>query len=281
MLKLNLILNGLVSSLDHAIQGDTLLAPYHKSDDGQSLRQFDYVVSNPPFKTDFSDTRNEIANRYSERFWAGIPTIPKVQKESMAVYTCFIQHVVNSLNHNGKGAIVVPAGFLDAKNGVERKVLKRLVDDHIVYGAIKIPANVFANTPTSVAILFFDNTRTTNEVVLIDASKLGEEYKDGNIKKCRLLDDEIDRIIHVFNYKEAIDKFSVVVPIDDIKNKNYTLNAGKYFDMKVEYIEITQEEFTDQMVKFKTELQLLFDENNALQTDIFKQLEKVLLEQKR
>ena len=61
MLKLNLILNSLVSSLDHAIQGDTLIAPYHKSDNGQELRTFDYVVSNPPFKMDFSDTRERIA----------------------------------------------------------------------------------------------------------------------------------------------------------------------------------------------------------------------------
>ena len=61
MLKLNLLLNGLVSSLDNAIQGDTLVSPYHKSDDGQQLRQFDFVVSNPPFKMDFSDTREKIA----------------------------------------------------------------------------------------------------------------------------------------------------------------------------------------------------------------------------
>ena len=32
MLKLNLLLNGLVTSLDNAIQGDTLVAPYHKND---------------------------------------------------------------------------------------------------------------------------------------------------------------------------------------------------------------------------------------------------------
>ncbi len=54
MLKLNLLLNGLVSSLDHAIQGDTLVSPYHKNDEGSAIRQFDYVVSNPPFKMDFS-----------------------------------------------------------------------------------------------------------------------------------------------------------------------------------------------------------------------------------
>ena len=74
MLKLNLLLNGLVSSLDYAIQGDTLVAPYHKSDDKQSLRQFDFVVSNPPFKMDFSATREQIAAQ-PVRFWAGVPNV--------------------------------------------------------------------------------------------------------------------------------------------------------------------------------------------------------------
>ena len=89
MLKLNLLLNGLVSSLDYAIQGDTLVSPYHKSDDGQSLRQFDFVVSNPPFKMDFSGTREKIAAQPA-RFWAGVPKVPAKRKEKMAIYTCFI-----------------------------------------------------------------------------------------------------------------------------------------------------------------------------------------------
>ncbi|MDD7128998.1 MAG: N-6 DNA methylase, partial [Prevotella sp.] len=118
MLKLNLLLNGLVSSLDNAIQGDTLVSPYHKSDDGQQLRQFDFVVSNPPFKMDFSDTREKIA-AMPARFWAGVPKVPAKKKESMAIYTCFIQHVINSLKTNGKGAIVIPTGFITAKSGIE------------------------------------------------------------------------------------------------------------------------------------------------------------------
>lgn len=101
MLKLNLILNGLVSSLDHAIQGDTLVAPYHKSDNGTELRTFDYVVSNPPFKMDFSDTRERIA-AMPVRFWAGVPKVPAKKKESMAIYTLFIQHVLNSLKAKSK-----------------------------------------------------------------------------------------------------------------------------------------------------------------------------------
>mgnify|MGYP002586380154 FL=1 len=278
MLKLNLILNGLVSSLDHAIQGDTLLAPYHKSDDGQSLRQFDFVVSNPPFKMDFSDTRDDIEKKYSARFWAGVPKVPAKKKESMAIYTCFIQHVVNSLKKTGKGAIVVPTGFLTAKSSVEGAVLKKLVEDHIVYGAVSMPSNVFANTGTNVSVLFFDNSRTADKVVLIDASKLGEEYKDGNNQKRRLRPEEIEKIITTFRNKEAVDDFSVAVTYDDIIAKKCSLAAGQYFDVKIEYVELTQEEFEAKMSAFKTELQSFFDEGNALQAEIMKQLGKVKYE---
>ena len=275
MLKLNLILNGLVSSLDHAIQGDTLLAPYHKSDDGQALRQFDFVVSNPPFKMDFSDTRDDIEKKYSARFWAGVPKVPAKKKESMAIYTCFIQHVVNSLKKTGKGAIVVPTGFLTAKSSVEGAVLKKLVEDHIVYGAVSMPSNVFANTGTNVSVLFFDNSRTADKVVLIDASKLGEEYKDGNNQKRRLRPEEIEKIITTFRNKEAVDDFSVAVTYDEIIAKKCSLAAGQYFDVKIEYVELTQEEFEAKMSAFKTELQSFFDEGNALQAEIMKQLGKV------
>ena len=277
MLKLNLILNGLVSSLDHAIQGDTLVSPYHKSDDGEGLRQFDFVVSNPPFKTDFSDTREKIA-AMPARFWAGVPSVPKKKKESMAIYTCFIQHVVNSLKKNGKGAIVVPTGFLTAKTGVEGKVLKRLVEDHIVYGAISMPSNVFANTGTNVSVLFFDNSRKTDKVVLIDASKLGEEYKDGNNQKRRLRDFEIDKIVDTFLNKEAVDDFSVAVTYDEIKEKKYSLAAGQYFDVKIEYVELSQDEFNARMSAYAEKLQEYFAEGDKLKTEIMKQLKKVKYE---
>lgn len=277
MLKLNLILNGLVSSLDHAVQGDTLTSPYHKSDDGQQLRQFDFVVSNPPFKMDFSDTREKIA-AMPARFWAGVPSVPKKKKESMAIYTCFIQHVVNSLKKNGKGAIVVPTGFLTAKSSVEGKVLKKLVDDHIVYGAISMPSNVFANTGTNVSVLFFDNSRAADKVVLIDASKMGEEYKDGNNQKRRLRDFEIDQIVETFANKETVDDFSVAVTYDEIKEKKYSLSAGQYFDVKIEYVELSQDEFNARMAAYADKLQEYFTEGDKLKTEIMEQLKKVKYE---
>lgn len=277
MLKLNLILNGLVSSLDHAIQGDTLVAPYHKSDDGQNLRQFDFVVSNPPFKMDFSDTREKIA-AMPARFWAGVPKVPAKKKESMAIYTCFIQHVINSLKKTGKGAIVIPTGFITAKSGVENKILKHIVDEHIVYGCVSMPSNVFATTGTNVSVLFFDNARTTDKVVLIDASKMGEEYKDGNNQKRRLRDFEIDRIVETFLKKEAVDDFSVAVTYEEIKAKKYSLSAGQYFDVKIEYVELSEEEFQERMLAYAEQLQQYFEEGSRLQKEIMEQLKKVKYE---
>lgn len=274
MLKLNLLLNGLVSSLDYAIQGDTLVAPYHKSDDGQSLRQFDFVVSNPPFKMDFSGTREKIAAQPA-RFWAGVPKIPAKKKESMAIYTCFIQHVINSLKDSGKGAIVIPTGFITAKSGIEKKILHRIVDEHWVYGCVSMPSNVFANTGTNVSVLFFDKSASTEKVVLIDASKLGEEYKEGNNQKKRLRDFEIEQIVTTFRERKPVDDFSVCVSYDDIKEKGYSLSAGQYFDIKIDYVDITEEEFNARMTSFRQTLTEQFAESHRLEEEIMRQLDSL------
>ena len=278
MLKLNLILNGLVSSLDHAIQGDTLVYPYHKSDNGEDLRTFDFVVSNPPFKMDFSENREKIA-AMPARFWAGVPNIPAKKKESMAIYTLFIQHVINSLkSKTGKGAIVIPTGFITAKSGVEKKILEKIVESKIVYGCVSMPSNVFANTGTNVSVLFFDNAKNHDKVILIDASKLGEDYQDGKNKKRRLREKDIELIIDTFNEKKDVDDFSIAVSYEEIKEKKYSLSAGQYFDIKIEYIDMTPEEFEAKMKEYQKELQEYFEEGEKLQKEIMEQLGKIKYE---
>lgn len=277
MLKLNLILNGLVSSLDNAIQGDTLIAPYHRSDDGGELRKFDFVVSNPPFKMDFSDTREKIA-AMPERFWAGVPKIPAKKKESMAIYTCFIQHVINSLKSTGKGAVVIPTGFITAKGGVESVILKHITDQHLVYGCVSMPSNVFATTGTNVSVLFLDNSGKSDRAVLIDATGMGEEYRDSGCQKRRLRDFEIEQIVNTFLNMESVEDFSVVVTHDEIKEKNYSLSASQYFGVKIGDCGLSPEDFSAEMAEYTRRLRSLFDEGNALQNEILEQLEKLKYE---
>lgn len=276
MLRLNLILNNFASSLQNVVQGNTLTEPSHKEDNG-TLKKFDFIVSNPPFKLDFPEYRETLATD-TIRFWAGVPNaVKKVDptKPKMAIYTCFIQHVLNSLKPNGKGAIVIPTGFITAKSGVEKRILQRIVDEHWVYGVVSMPSNVFATTGTNVSVLFFDKSAKADKVILIDASKLGEEYKEGNNKKSRLRDFEVEQIVRTFRNCEAVDDFSVAVTYDEIKEKGYSLSAGQYFDIKIDYVDITEEEFNRRMANFQQTLTEQFEESHRLEKEIMAQLQSL------
>lgn len=278
MLRLNLILNNLVGSLPNIIQGNTLTEPAHKESDGR-LKTFDFVVSNPPFKLDFPEYSDSLAAD-SMRFWAGVPNKVKTvdpKKPKMAIYTCFIQHVINSLKPTGRGAIVVPTGFITAKSGVEKRILERIVNDRIICGVVSMPSNVFATTGTNVSVLIFDRTPKTDDdtVVLIDASKLGEEYKEGNNQKRRLRPEEVKKIVDTFRSKKAVEDFSVVKKYKDIKEKNCSLSAGQYFDIKIEYVDITEEEFNKRIAEKKETLKNLFKESADLGTQILKDLDRL------
>lgn len=282
MLRLNLILNNLAASIQNVVQGNTLLRPGHRNPDG-SIRRFDFGISNPPFKLDFPEERDKIAED-SVRFWAGVPNAPaqiNPDKPKMKIFLCFIQHLLYSLSEKGKGAIVVPTGFITAKTSIEGKILQYVVDKHIVYGCVSMPSNVFATTGTNVSVLFFDNSRKADKVVLIDASKLGEEYKDGNNQRKRLRDFEIQKIVDTFLDKKAEDGFSVVVTHDEIKAKGYTLSAGQYFDVKIEYVPITADEFAEKIAGFKSRLAELNAKGAELDRTIDEQLSKLHFVEKK
>jgi len=272
LLRLNLILNDLVHSIKNIIQGNTLLHPYHKDKNGK-LAKFDYIVSNPPFKLDFSDIRDDLDTKENnDRFFAGIANIPKQAKDKMAIYPLFIQHIMYSLNKGGKAAVVVPTGFITAQSGIDKKIRERLVEKKMLAGVVSMPSNIFAATGTNVSILFIDDTNK-EDVVLIDASNLGETIKDGKNQRTVLTSAEENKIINTFNNKTTEDDFSVVVTYDDIKAKNYSFSAGQYFEVKIEYVDITHEEFEAKMNGFKSNLDKFFVESSNLEQEIKKQLE--------
>ncbi len=276
LLRLNLILNNLIHSIQNVIQGNTILLPYHK--EGTALRKFDFIVSNPPFKMDFSDYRNDLDTKANkERFFAGIPNVPKQAKDKMAIYQLFLQHIIASLKPGGKAAVVVPTGFITAQSGIDRKIREKLVDDKMLAGVVSMPSNIFATTGTNVSIVFIDATNK-DKVVLLDASSLGEKIKDGKNQKTVLTEDEENRIIETFNAKNAVEDFSVVVSYDEIAAKNYSLSAGQYFDVKIEYVDISPEEFAGKIQAFTTNLDKLFAESRTLETDIKKRLKTLRYE---
>ncbi len=274
MLKLNLILNDLTHSLRNAIEGNTLTNPYHSKN---YKGKMDFIVSNPPFKLDFSNEHAEISQNKND-FFLGVPNIPKNDKSKMPIYTLFFQHCLNMLSHKGKGAIIVPTGFISAKSGVENKIVRHLVDERLVYGVICMPSQVFANTGTNVSIIFFQKTPSAKEVILIDASKLGEEYTENKNKKTRLRTSDMDLILETFQNKTKKADFCALVSFDKIMEKNYSLNPGQYFTIEDTSEKISQAEFEHLMQQYSSELASLFDESQSLQQEILETLKGVRFE---
>lgn len=266
LLRLNLILNGLSHSIRNIVQGNTILNNKHPE-------KMDFIVSNPPFKLDFSEWRDDVEAlpEYNDRFFAGVPKTPKKKKSAMAIYQLFIQHIVYSLKENGKAAVVVPTGFLTAQTGIDKKIRQKLVDENWLAGVVSMPSNIFATTGTNVSVVFIDKGRTADqeEVFLVDASKLGSKVKEDNgTQKTVLSSDEEQQIIDSFVNKEAIEDFSVAVKLADVKARNYSLSAGQYFPVKIEYVEMTPEEFEAKIATYQAELGKLFDEGKKLEDEI-------------
>lgn len=282
-LRTNMLLNGLTNSLDNIIEGDTLDTPAHYTiahDPGSGVRQFDYITSNPPFKMDFSSTRNAIEQKWADsevrdgirRFFAGVPKIPNKKKESMGVYLCFIQHILWSLKADGKAAIVVPTGFITAQSGIEKTVRQTIVNKHWLKGVISMPSNIFANTGTNVSVLFIDKSNQDGNIMLVDASKLGEKRKEGKNQKTVLRPEEVRKIEDTFIHQDVVEDFSVSVSYEQIAEKNYSLSAGQYFEVKIEFVELSEEAFQQRMRAYAERLDQLFAEGKALEEEIKERL---------
>ena len=275
LLRLNLILNNLVHSIPNVIQGNTLLEPFHKAGNGDGLRKFDFIISNPPFKLDFSDYRDQLDSKANQkRFFAGTPNVPKKAKDKMAIFLLFLQHTIYSLADNGRAAVVVPTGFITAQSGIPKKIRKHLVDNKMLGGVISMPSNIFATTGTNVSILFIDATNK-GEVILIDASGLGEKVKEGKNQKTVLSKDEQQQIIDTFNNKETVDDFSVAVSYEDIEEKHCSLSAGQFFEVKIEYVDISAEEFDGQINEYQSRLAKLFKDGRKLENEIAKRIKEL------
>lgn len=271
LLRLNLILNNLVHSIQNIIQGNTIHHPYHKQKNGQ-LEKFDYIVSNPPFKLDFSDYRDDLEKpENKKRFSAGIPKIPAKKLDSMAIYQLFIQHIIFSLNENGKAAIVIPTGFITAKKGIDKKIREELINERYLSGVISMPANIFANTPTAVSILFLEKGNN-EDVILINASNLGKTVKKGKNQKTVLSIEDEQKIIKTFKNKEKVDDFSSVVTCNQIIENDYIFNAGHYFDVKIEHIDINEDEFKKQLKYYDRTLTNLFEKSKTSESTILENL---------
>ncbi len=175
------------------------------------------------------------------------------------------------MKENGKAAVVVPTGFLTAKSGIGFRIRQTIVENKMLAGIVSMPSNIFANTGTNVSILFLDK-EVHDKAILIDASKLGEKQKVDGLQRTFLSAEEQEKIVQTFLSGEQVEDFSVSVSFEEMTQKKCSFSAGQYFEVKIEYVEMTPEEFKEKISAAEARLDEYFAESKRLEGEIKKQL---------
>ena len=204
-------------------QDNTLSAPYFKDEnDSTKLKRFDFVVANPPFSTKSWSNGVDVEHDEYERF-KGFGTPPDKNGDY-----AFLLHIIKSLKSKGKAAVILPHGVLFRGNA-EEEIRKNLIKKGLIKGIIGLPANLFYGTgiPACIIVIDKENAEKREDIFFIDASK--GFIKDGN--KNRLREQDIHKIVDVFDKKLEISKYSRKVSIKEIAEQNeYNLNIPRYID---------------------------------------------------
>ncbi len=216
--KMNMILHGHPTA--EVWQDNTLSTPYFK--DGEShLKTFDFAVANPPFSSKaWRNGFNPEEDEYNRFEGYGIPPAKNGDY-------AFLLHLIRSLKSTGKGAIILPHGIL-FRGHVEAEIRTNILKKGYIKGIIGLPANLFYGTIISACIIVIDKENAANRdsIFIIDASK--GFIKDGN--KNRLREQDIHKIVDVFNKQLELPKYSRLVPLEEIAENEYNLNIPRYID---------------------------------------------------
>ena len=196
---------------------DTLEHPQHLD------KRFEAVVANPPFSAHWKGDANPLFST-DERFSQYGKLAPKTKADY-----AFLLHMVHQLADNGIMATVVPHGvlFRGAAEGTIREYL--IKELNYLDAVIGLPANIFYGTSIPTCIMVFKKCREKDDTILfIDASGDDHFAKEGNQNVLRHQD--VEKIIATYRNRTAIEKYSYVATLDELKENDYNLNIPRYVD---------------------------------------------------
>ena len=219
--------------------GDTLRNPLHIEND--YLMKFDVVVANPPFSLDKWGAEDLADDKYG-RFKYGLP--PKSKGDY-----AFVEHMLSSLNANGRMGVVLPHGVL-FRGASEGKIRKGIIDDNLLDAVIGLPANLFFGTGIPATILIFKRGRESSDVLFIDASREFDKDKNQN----SLNENHIKKILDTYINKREIEKYSHIATLEEIQENDYNLNIPRYVDTFEEEEPVDIEETKRNIAKIEAEL---------------------------
>ena len=214
--KMNMFLHGVYST--DIKRGDTIRNPKHT--EGGEIMTFDRVIANPPFGL-ANWGLDDVKNDPFSRFPFGLP--PKGQGD-----LAFVQHMIASLNQEGRLGVVMPHGVLFRGSG-EKAIRQGVLEKDYLETVIGLPSGLFYGTGIPANILIINKNKPQNrkkKVIFINAELEYEEGKNQN----KIREQDIEKIVDTFaNYKE-IKRYSRIVSLDEIKENDFNLNIRRYAD---------------------------------------------------
>jgi len=235
--RMNMILHDVHYRKFDLRQDDTLEHPQHMD------QRFEAIVANPPFSAKWSANALFLSDdRFSQ--------YGKLAPSSKADFA-FVQHMIHHLDENGSMAIVLPHGVL-FRGAAEGHIRKYLIEDRNYLDAvIGLPANIFYGTSIPTCVLVFKKCREDSDNVLfIDASNEFDKAKNQNY----LTEENVQKIIDTYTNREAIDKYSHLASISEIKENDYNLNIPRYVDTFEEEEPVDLAEVSSQLQALEAEM---------------------------
>lgn len=211
--KMNMILHGYRAA---DIRNEDVLAKPQHINDG-SLMRFKRVLANPPFSQNYSKAEMQ----FPERFHTFMPESGK--KADMM----FVQHIVATLDQDGKAAVVMPHGVL-FRGGPEKEARKKIIEAGNLEAIIGLPPGLFYGTgiPACVLVLSKIGTKDRRDVMFINADREFKESKNQTI----LRPEDIEKIAYVYHERLEVKGYSELIPFADLKAEDWNLNIRRYVD---------------------------------------------------
>lgn len=215
--KMNMLLHDMPDA--RIEKGDTIRDP--KLVEGGELMLFDRVIANPPFSLAEWGHDTAESDRYG-RFKYGLP--PKT-KGDMA----FAQHMLATLRHDGKMAVILPHGVL-FRSGAEEQIRKGMIEqDDVIEAVIGLPDALFYGTGIAATVVVMNKNKPKNrkgKILFIDASR---EFEPGK-KQNHLRQQDIDHIVAAYKAFKDEERYCSVADLEKIRENDFNLNIARYVD---------------------------------------------------
>jgi len=214
---MNMMMHGIVTP--NLRQLNTLSKRYNEEN------TYDLILANPPFKGSIDESE------MSDNFRI------KTKKTELL----FLELMYNSLANGGRCVVIIPNGVLFGNSNAHKSIRKLILENCRLDAVISMPSGVFKPyAGVSTAVLFFTKGEPTKKVWFYDMQADGFSLDDKRVHQPEKND--IPDILERFEKRKSESnenrkKKHFLVPIEEIKEKEYNLSFSTYREDEEEKIE--------------------------------------------